>query len=92
MNFIQLIDQSLFFPIVSSDGVFTITVGGGSSSQVSKTKAKTGNANIPSQRMKPGMAICKGTLYLFGGEYENGSKQYTLNDFYALGKAFSQHF
>lgn len=36
--------------------------------------------------MKPGLAICKGTLYLFGGEYENGSKQYTLNDFYSLGR------
>lgn len=30
------------------------------------------------------MAICKGNLYLFGGEYEEGSKQYTLNDFYSL--------
>lgn len=35
--------------------------------------------------MKPGLAICKGTLYLYGGEYEDGSKQYTLNDFYSLG-------
>ena len=74
--------------IVSSDGVFTITVGGGPSAQSSKTKAKSDSSvNVPSQRMKPGMAICKGTLYLFGGEYENGSKQYTLNDFYALGKS-----
>lgn len=73
------------FCVVSTDGVFTITVGGSTSSQTSKTKAKTDNANVPSQRMKPGMAICKGTMYLFGGEYESGSKQYTLNDFYALG-------
>lgn len=35
--------------------------------------------------MKPGLTICKGSLYLYGGEYENGSKQYTFNDFYALG-------
>lgn len=71
---------------VSSDGVFTITVAAGSSSApVSKAKSKSENYNVPSQRMKPGLAICKGTLYLYGGEYENGSKQYTLNDFYSLG-------
>lgn len=75
------------FSIVSSDGVFTITVGGSSSSaQTAKSKSKSTNANVPSQRMKPGLAISKGTLYLYGGEYESGSKQYTLNDFYALGK------
>lgn len=61
------------------------TVGGSSSAQTSKTKLKSENYNVPSQRMKPGLAICKGTLYLYGGEYENGSKQYTLNDFYSLG-------
>lgn len=71
---------------VSTDGVFTITVGGSSSSQAVRSKAKLSSVNVPSQRMKPGLAICKGTLYLFGGEYENGSKQYTLNDFYSLGK------
>ncbi|XP_031635184.1 kelch domain-containing protein 4 [Contarinia nasturtii] len=70
---------------VSSDGVFTITVGGSSSSsQKVKSASKLEGHNAPSPRMKPGMAICKGTLYLYGGEYENGSKQYTLNDFYSL--------
>lgn len=77
--------NSSISPIVSSDGVFTITVGGSSSTQASKSKSKSGSVNVPSQRMKPGLAICKGALYLFGGEFEQGSKQYTLNDFYSLG-------
>lgn len=77
-----------FCSLVSSDGVFTITVGGSSSGQASKTKTKSSSVNVPSQRMKPGLTICKGNLYLFGGEYENGSKQYTLNDFYSLGIDF----
>lgn len=40
----------------------------------------------PSARMKPGMAVCKGSLYLYGGQLEQGDKQYTLNDLYSLGK------
>lgn len=66
-----------------------MTVGGSTSNQSSKSKSeKSESFNVPSQRMKPGLAICKGTLYLFGGEYENGDKQYTLNDFYSLGAFF----
>lgn len=79
------------FP-VSTDGVFTITVGGSSFTQTPVSKAKSENYNVPSQRMKPGLAICKGSLYLYGGEYENGSKQYTLNDFYSLGRFTHQKF
>lgn len=63
-----------------------MTVGGSSTSQVEKLKeTKSININVPSARMKPGLAVCKGNLYLYGGEYESGSKQYTLNDFYSLG-------
>lgn len=76
----------IFDILVSSDGVFTLAVGGSTSNQKSKSKTnKSDDANVPSQRMKPGLAICKGSLYLFGGEFESGSKQYTLNDFYSLG-------
>lgn len=39
---------------VSTDGIFTITVGGSSSNQTSKSKSKTTNLNVPSPRMKPG--------------------------------------
>lgn len=75
--------------LVSSDGVFTMTVGGSSSqTSSSTTKASTLNINVPSLRMKPGIAVCRGNLYLYGGSYENGSKQYTLNDFYSLGTIY----
>lgn len=71
---------------VSTDGVFTMTVGGSNSTPASKSKAAETAFNVPSPRMKPGVAIVKGNLYLFGGEVENGPKQYTLNDFYSLGE------
>lgn len=74
---------------VTTDGIFTVTVGGSSSntsnegkiaSLFDKLKPKPG----PHPRMNTGMAICKGTLYLYGGIYEEDKKQSTLGDFYAL--------
>lgn len=68
-----------------------MTVGGGSSDTTkSNSKSTTANANVPSPRMKPGLAVCRGALYLYGGEYEGDKKQYTLNDFYSLGKIYSK--
>ncbi|XP_055844133.1 kelch domain-containing protein 4 [Episyrphus balteatus] len=69
----------------TTDGVFTITVGGSSSAapkmpSLFKTPSKTG----PSPRMNPGLCVCKGTLYMFGGIFEEDNKQYTYNDFYSL--------
>lgn len=40
---------------------------------------------FPSPRMKCGMVVCKGHLYVYGGEVEQGKHQYTLNDMYSLG-------
>lgn len=90
-----LIEQNYFIQTVSvtSNGVFTMTVGGSSGpSQSSATRSKSTDPESPSARMKPGLAISKGTLYLYGGEYESGSKQYTLNDFYSLGKIWNKLF
>lgn len=39
----------------------------------------------PSPRINPGMAVKNGVLYMYGGMFEAGDKQYTLNDFYSLG-------
>lgn len=71
---------------VSTDGVFTMVIGGGSSSATaSKVDTKlVAAANIPSPRMKVGLVVVKGTLYLYGGVREEGDKQYTLADFYSL--------
>lgn len=74
---------------VTSDGIFTMTVGAAKDVSTSKSHSNDSAANTPSPRMKPGLAICKGQLYLYGGELENGSKQYTLNDFYSLGKCIA---
>lgn len=93
LNCLHSFNYSTFlfcFCAVSTDGIFTMTVGGSSGlSNFGKLKSKSSSADIPSARMKPGLAISKGSLYLYGGEYENGSKQYTLNDFYALGRSHS---
>jgi len=39
---------------------------------------------IPSPRFSSGLVYKSGTLYLFGGLLESGSKDYTLKDFYSL--------
>lgn len=76
---------------VSSDGVFTMVVGGSvdKPAELSKTLVNTGNT--PTPRMKPGLVVCKGTLYLYGGVFEEGDKQYTLSDFYSIGKYVCKH-
>lgn len=74
-------------------GAFTMTVGNSSkntpsepnSSQVDNTRSP--NTSQPSPRMKPGMAICKGILYLFGGQVEQKNRQFTITDLYSLGMA-----
>lgn len=74
-------------PTVTTDGVFTVTVGP-IASQATKNSASRGKLvdNSPSPRMKPGLTVCKGTLYMYGGIYEEENKQHTLADFYSLGK------
>lgn len=75
---------------VSDDGVFKMVVGGGPSAftgvfgQAPKPKQNVGN--VPSPRMKSSMVVCKKHLYLYGGIVEDGNKQFTLADFYSLGK------
>ncbi|EFP91432.2 uncharacterized protein PGTG_17388 [Puccinia graminis f. sp. tritici CRL 75-36-700-3] len=39
---------------------------------------------IPLARFNPMLAILKNTLYIYGGIYESGDKEYTLQSFYAL--------
>ncbi|KAH8239853.1 hypothetical protein KR032_008740 [Drosophila birchii] len=74
----------------TTDGVFTVTVGGPSTSStpyVSNIPSLFGKpkpTNVPSPRMNPGLCVCKGTLYIFGGILEEDAKQLTYNDFYSL--------
>jgi len=40
---------------------------------------------MPSPRMGSGVCVKHGLLYLYGGTVEDGDKQFTLNDMFALG-------
>lgn len=78
--------------VVADDGVFTVTVGPATSSEVGNPmepcQSSKSNIFTPSPRINCGMAVKHGLLYLFGGIYEDGDKQYTYADFYSLGKYF----
>lgn len=75
---------------VSDDGVFKMVVGAGPASFTgvfgAPPKPKVVVGNVPSPRMKASLVICKKQLYLYGGIVEDGNKQFTLADFYSLGK------
>ncbi|XP_042892995.1 kelch domain-containing protein 4-like [Penaeus japonicus] len=81
------VDDKTEEKVVSDDGVFTVTVGP-SSSSTDKADEATGSASaevfMPPPRINAGMVVKKGILYLYGGIYEDGDKQLTLGDFYAL--------
>jgi len=74
--------------VTVESGAFTIssTVGGESSTSESKGSAeeKLKDVFIPSARFGSGLAFKGGTLYLFGGTFEDGEKDITLKDFYSL--------
>ncbi|RDB18721.1 Kelch domain-containing protein 4 [Hypsizygus marmoreus] len=42
------------------------------------------NLTIPLPRYNAMLAVLRNTLYIYGGIYERGSREYTLDDFYAL--------
>lgn len=71
-------------------GVFTVTIGsqssGASAGQASGSGACSAEEKlfVPMPRMKPCMAVKNGVLYLYGGMFEDGDRQVTLCDFYAL--------
>lgn len=71
--------------VVSEDGVFTMSVGGSSKGLSSANNdSEAIDLGGPSPRMNSGIVVCKGSLYIYGGLYESGSRQYTLSDFYSI--------
>lgn len=73
--------------VVSNDGVFTMTVGGSSSSSAAADVMDTVDSKVlvgPTPRMNPGLVVCKGNLYVVGGLFEQQERQYTLTDLYAV--------
>ncbi|XP_055382625.1 kelch domain-containing protein 4 [Condylostylus longicornis] len=71
----------------TTDGIFTITVAGpsSSSSEIHTHKEGTISKFEPSHRMNAGLCVIKGNLYVYGGIYEDDyNKQFTYNDLYSL--------
>lgn len=72
---------------VTNELGFTVTVGGPSTRSSSSSKADSiegHNKGSPSPRMNAGITVINKSLYLYGGIYEQGHRQYTLSDFYCL--------
>lgn len=72
---------------VSDDGIFTVKVGPVLVDQEpsQSTAVKNKMSNNPHPRMNAGLVVKHGILYLYGGIFEEGDKQYTLSDLYSLG-------
>ena len=71
------------------DGVFTVTVAGPHSHPSPSTTCQTvcnieSDCFTPCPRMNPMLCVRHGTLYLYGGVFEDGDRQVTLSDFYSL--------
>ena len=73
----------------SKDSIFTVSIG----PQSSQTHSSVQSINVtshgdskfwPCARMNAQLAVRSGVLYLYGGLYEEGDKQVTLQDMYAL--------
>lgn len=67
----------------TTDGIFTVTVAG---PKESTSKESTAQLDVggPSSRMNAAIVLVRHNLYIFGGSYEQGSRQYTLCDFYSI--------
>ncbi|CAL7933535.1 unnamed protein product [Xylocopa violacea] len=70
--------------ITDSDGIFTVTIGPTPISISDKKESIHKNVFVPCPRINPGLAIKHSILYLYGGMFEDGDRQYTLSDFYSL--------
>lgn len=72
---------------IADDGIFKVTVGPSSTSNMGGGALKnTVEAQVfqPSPRINCGLAIKHGVLYLYGGMFEDGDKQITFSDFYSI--------
>lgn len=69
----------------TTDGIFTVTVAG-PKKESALSSASTSQLDVggPSPRMNAAIAVVRHNLWIFGGSYEQGSRQFTLCDFYSL--------
>lgn len=84
---IEKIEEKIESTTICDDGTFKVTVGPALTSENNTSSSNSEQfAKIfqPSPRINCGLAIKHGILYLYGGMFEDGDKQITLSDFYAL--------
>ncbi|KAG7211505.1 hypothetical protein KM043_010774 [Ampulex compressa] len=70
--------------VTDEDGIFTVTVGPTMQSGVNSEGTVQADVFFPSPRINCGLAVKHSVLYLYGGMFEDGDRQYTLNDLYSL--------
>ncbi|KAJ8674008.1 hypothetical protein QAD02_005270 [Eretmocerus hayati] len=71
--------------VTDDDGIFTVTMGPvATATKITSIGATTVNIFTPSPRINPGLAVKHNVLYLYGGMFEDGDKQFTLSDMYSL--------
>lgn len=82
---VEKIPESTQSVKTTTDGIFTVTVAGPKQEVASKTSESAGlDVGGPSPRMNAAIVMVRHNLWIFGGSYEQGSRQYTLCDFYSL--------
>lgn len=83
---VEQIEEKIEATTISDDGVFKVTLGPTPSSSVNETSTLNSATKLfnPSPRINSGLAIKHGTLYLYGGMFEDGDKQITFNDLYSV--------
>lgn len=67
---------------LSDDGVFKVTLGPATTTAV--VTAEHVKLFQPAPRMNSGLAVKHNTLFLYGGMFEDGSKQITFSDMYSI--------
>ena len=92
---IDEVNEASHEPITTfDDGVFTVTISGpqqqAATSSMGDGCVRSGRDGmrsdcfVPCPRMNPLLAVKHGVLFLFGGTFERGDRQFTLADFYSL--------
>ncbi|XP_076470965.1 kelch domain-containing protein 4-like [Babylonia areolata] len=78
-------------PAGAEGGVFTVTIGPQSEAMSGVPSSSGGAAGgeveklfVPCPRMSPCLAVKAGVLYLYGGKFEVGDREFTLCDFHCL--------
>lgn len=82
---LDLVKEKIESTTIADDGIFKLTISNDVERSVNVSNMSQEIKHFqPRPRINCGMAIKHGILYLYGGLYEDGDKQITLQDFYAL--------